>query len=316
MTEASTTAFLQSITSQEVTNAWLIIYATKNNWWLRNLHTGQCNLTGVPLKVAVMLGHPANDVSVITAYHTIGHWACTKLILARQGVTGILRADRTRINGLPQATRYLTMRVMSGPSGYAQVTTYRAILVDMLKSAYSTVIPSDPTMAQLMAAGQDHPEAHKDVGSWYLQEVRYVDPAIASQECKEILSSYIFAVKERSHLAKANVIIQHDEIRTHAVYQNLVGLRAQMLDKADAARSIIKVNFLLNQAAAGTADPHSILRQQYGMPDVAAPTERQIVNMLAGRGANEDAPAQGGAQQNVPPQGLPAPGAGAQAGNV
>jgi len=224
-------------------------------------------------------------------------------------VIGILGADveptQTRVTNLPAPTRDLTMRIMSGLAGYAQVTTYRAILIDMLKSAYSTVIPSDPSMTLLMAAGADHPQAANHVGAFYLTGARYVDPAIASQECKEILSSYIFAVKERSHLAKANVIVQHDEVRNHALYQKLTQLRAQMLDKADAARSIIKVNFLLNQAAAGTDDPHSALRQTYNMPDLAAPTDRQIENMLTGRGNNEDAPAQGGAGPNpqVPPGG-------------
>ena len=62
-------------------------------------------------------------------------------------------------------------------------------------------------MDALLTAGNAHPEARR---TQYLADVRYEDPNIASQECKEILSSYIFAVKERSHLAKANVIIQHD----------------------------------------------------------------------------------------------------------
>ena len=58
---------------------------------------------------------------MITAYHTIGHWASTRLILARQGVTGIADAEtvptRTRIRELPLPTRDLTMRIMSGPLG-------------------------------------------------------------------------------------------------------------------------------------------------------------------------------------------------------
>jgi len=60
LTEASTNTFLASITTAEATNAWLIIHATKNNWLLRNHHTGQGTMTGVLLKVAVMLGHMAN----------------------------------------------------------------------------------------------------------------------------------------------------------------------------------------------------------------------------------------------------------------
>ena len=102
----------------------------------------------------------------------------------------------------------------------------------------------------------------------------------------EILSAYIFAVKERSHLAKVSVSIQHNEIRTHTVYQNLTNLRAQMLDNADVARSLAKVNFLLNAASAGSPNPHAALWASQMLPAVAAPNDVQIANMLAGRAPN------------------------------
>ena len=89
------------------------------------------------------------------------------------------------------------------------------------------------------------------------------------------------------------------------MYQNLVRIKAQMLDRQDAARSIAKINFLLNEAAAGSADPHAALRANRGLPDVAAPDDRQIANMLAGRAPNDDGPAQGAAQ---PANAAPAPG--------
>lgn len=86
------------------------------------------------------------------------------------------------------------------------------------------------------------------------------------------------------------MIIQLNEIRIHTVYLNLGALRAQMLDKQDAARSIAKVNYLLNAAAAGSSDSHAALRQAVLLPTVAAPNDQQIANIMAGRAPDDDGP--------------------------
>ncbi len=90
-------------------------------------------------------------------------------------------------------------------------------------------------------------------------------------------------MKERNHLAKANVIVQLNEIRTHSVYQSLSNLRAQMADRASAAQSMTRMNFLLNAGGPVAMDQHAALRAASGMPAVTVPTAEQIANMVAGR---------------------------------
>ena len=109
------------------------------------------------------------------------------------------------------------------------------------------------------------------------------------------------------------MIIQLNEIRIHTVYLNLVALRAQMLDKQDAARSIAKVNYLLNASAAGSSEPHAALRQAVLLPAVAAPNDQQIANIMAGRAPDDDGQRPGPANPPVVIQPAPPAPAGNQA---
>jgi len=58
--------------------------ATKNNCKI-NRKTGYSSIVGVTAKAAALIGHTFGAEAVVFAYHKIGHWASTHLIICASG---------------------------------------------------------------------------------------------------------------------------------------------------------------------------------------------------------------------------------------
>ena len=62
LTEKRTKDFIQSITRKDVTEAWLVMYATKNNCWKTNHHTCKGTRTSITAKAASLNGRKDSAV--------------------------------------------------------------------------------------------------------------------------------------------------------------------------------------------------------------------------------------------------------------
>ncbi|CAH0380769.1 unnamed protein product [Bemisia tabaci] len=81
----------EAVTQDAIIKALSIVIATKPNLYMMNHHTGQGPLSGYARKVA-LVQHPAwreNDNAVVTAIHTVGHWASTIAIFNIAQVPGV-----------------------------------------------------------------------------------------------------------------------------------------------------------------------------------------------------------------------------------
>lgn len=79
------------VNRKEIHRALTLIVATKANWWTSNHHTGQANqeLTGYVKKVMAVFELESGNPDIMTAAHTIGHWASTISVLTAAGVAGL-----------------------------------------------------------------------------------------------------------------------------------------------------------------------------------------------------------------------------------
>lgn len=69
----------EALTPYAIVKALSIVIATKANMYIMNHHTGQGPLQGYAKKVA-LVQYPTvheNDNAVVSAIHTVGHWAST-----------------------------------------------------------------------------------------------------------------------------------------------------------------------------------------------------------------------------------------------
>lgn len=115
-----------------VRNAMSVICATKINFFTTNHHTGQGKMTGYPLKVFNSLYNTQLEIDITSeitkTIHMIGHWADTRFILNKFGITGIRQTETLKGRFNLKLSEEFKLRSSVMPAGTAGLALCYAIV--------------------------------------------------------------------------------------------------------------------------------------------------------------------------------------------
>lgn len=139
---------------KDVTDAILLITASKVNWWTTNHHTGQKVTQGYFKKAADISEIPTEDAEELNALWQMCHWACTTTVLGALGIRGLVDHsdaaavfEYTRLEGAeavwPTGSEDVKLRISSHPAGTAHLFVAQKVSELIKGTQYARFIPRE-----------------------------------------------------------------------------------------------------------------------------------------------------------------------------
>ena len=191
--------------------ALTVIVGTKATFWMTNHHTGGKSdaLTSYIGKVAAVK-FPENvrtDKDFITACHAVGHWASTRIVLAKAGIEGIRQCNPIyRPKGNLALSDDAKLRFKAMPAGTHRLAVAFEAAKRLARSKALIVCPGVEEMASLTGLREQVMEkpAQFHVGAAYLTGQARVDyDDTANEHVLGRLGTYVNTVLSGSTLAKS-----------------------------------------------------------------------------------------------------------------
>lgn len=242
---------VQIETKFSTSKAFLVLMATKVNWWQTNHHVGQVAVQGFVKKCLCFVLSIAPD-SVISEdlkryVWAVGHTISTRLTLTVLGVKGINISD---IDGqvvndatefTPRPTEDIRLRLHSGVAGCMKILDAVAVFRLVGSSIYAdTVIaPFDaPTLLREYNAIMANMSRYH-IGALYLTGEPRVIPAPISETVFELASALIHGAYPNSTLAANKTLPAAEIVRSNQTYLMCAALR-QALARKDMAKALVQ----------------------------------------------------------------------------
>ncbi len=110
-------------------------------------------------------------------------------------------------------------------------------------------------------------------------------PDITSELLKLTLPCYAHATKPWAKITKANVIMSKEEVSSSALFIVLNAARTNIGERETAEKIAAMADFMMSGGVVAGGDPHKTLRTKMDLPAVIAPTEDELIALLAAREA-------------------------------
>ncbi|XP_077264311.1 uncharacterized protein LOC143898601 [Temnothorax americanus] len=207
-TEADLTRASAMVSVEEMKKGVTIAVATKANYWLMNHHTGQGAVAGYVKKVLEVFYRDRVSEQVVSAAHSLGHFASTLKVLNTAGIKQIRRATPV----IQQEGANLTLsqdaklRFASMPAGTHRCGIAYEAAKRLVRSVYARFCPSVAEFATIPTSKHAimQQPARYHIGASYLTglpRMDYTDTDMESYLGR--LGTFINTLYKKSTIAKS-----------------------------------------------------------------------------------------------------------------
>lgn len=287
---ATTQAWIDRISADDINKAALLICSTKVNMWQINHHVGQNATVGFALKAWFLIMSTKNAPSETerSMIWEIGHWVSTKAMWNRWGVLDLSKLKETaagateEVERIPLPTRDIIIRLEAGPAGAAKVMVHRAIVFAAERSGFSVLLPPNVQFAALAALPAACMSAIYHDGSKYHTGLPKEELLVLSEDTIDDLASFIHATQPAGTLAKAKVIKEMKYLGAHGTFLRLQAVMIAIRNTAASERDQYLVS--LTSGAGANADPFAAMRAVANLPPRHVPSRQEVDEAIAANG--------------------------------
>lgn len=199
---------IEIVTRDEIVRAITIAVATKANYWLMNHHTGQGAVAGYVKKVLDLFYRDNVTEQMVSAAHTLGHFASTLGILSMAGIRNIrpsVPITQAEGSGL-KLSADAKLRFSSMPAGTHKCGVAFEAARRLVRSVYAQYCPNVEEFVQIPQIKGEimkNPAAYH-IGASYLTGLPRADYADTEMESYlGRLGTFITTLYKNSTIAKS-----------------------------------------------------------------------------------------------------------------